>query len=343
MILWNPARFKAIGNHLGEFIAADMTYKISNRMSVARMLVRMDFRKGFPAEMGIETEWGIITQKLDYEGIPFKCHRCHSYGHVVADCTMTPRFIHIEELDEDQVEPQQVTSQEAQKKVSSEKEAEPTILAEVPSGSKGIGSTGEGLPSSIGPVLSPRSIAQETNSGKPSSYVPVSPVGGGIFGEGLPSTKGSAHISPTIALGNIAGKSSTVLPASSIVSSSLISSNVSIETSRLSSLIIPRVDSLSCPITYPPWIEPPSRIATVSSSQGKGGDSQEESIVRYSLRSREIIDTGCAMIGGLGNIAGISGRGKGRGRKSFISKAQLRASLDIAAGRQSSIEWALRA
>jgi hypothetical protein len=27
---------------------------------------------------------GTFVQTLDYEGIPFKCHRCHIYGHGVA-------------------------------------------------------------------------------------------------------------------------------------------------------------------------------------------------------------------------------------------------------------------
>ena len=35
--------------------------------------------------------------------------------------------------------------------------------------------------------------------------------------------------------------------------------------------------------------------------------------------------------------------GKGRGRKSFLSKAQDRAKVDLGMGTQSSIEWALRA
>jgi hypothetical protein len=27
-----------------------------------------------------------LFRPLDYEGIPFRCHRCHIYGHGVADC-----------------------------------------------------------------------------------------------------------------------------------------------------------------------------------------------------------------------------------------------------------------
>ena len=60
-------------------------------MSVAQILVLMDFKKGFPPGIEIVTPGGQITQLLDYEGIPFRCHRCHHYGHMVADCSLTPQ------------------------------------------------------------------------------------------------------------------------------------------------------------------------------------------------------------------------------------------------------------
>jgi hypothetical protein len=30
----------------------------------------------------------LFTQPLDYEGIPFKCHRCHKHGHRAAECSL---------------------------------------------------------------------------------------------------------------------------------------------------------------------------------------------------------------------------------------------------------------
>jgi len=260
----------------------------------------MDFQKGFPAEMGIVTEWGPVTQTLDYEGIPFKCHRCHAYGHVVANCSMVPRPIHIEEIDEEKEEAQEDTSQGSQKKDLSEQKAEQAKTAEEPAGTAGGWSTGEGLPSTKGPALIARAIAQAQTSGMSLSLCPVS----------------------------------------TIISPSMFRSNMDLEINGSSTSVIQRIDAINCPISTQTWNEPPARLAT---SQGKGGDSPEGSTVRYSLRSREIIDAGCDMGGGLGTIGGISGRGKGRGRKSELTKAQLRASLDIAAGRQTSIEWALRA
>jgi hypothetical protein len=55
-------------------------------MSVARILVRLDLRPGLLKDLTIETVSGSFIQPLDYEGIPFRCHRCHIYGHGVAEC-----------------------------------------------------------------------------------------------------------------------------------------------------------------------------------------------------------------------------------------------------------------
>ena len=79
----------------------------------------------------------------------------------------------------------------------------------------------------------------------------------------------------------------------------------------------------------------PSIVSTNISSRSEG-----RSII-YALRSREISIEGS---GGKG-LPELSSRvvGKGRGRKSFLSKAQYRAKVDVGMGTQSSTEWALRA
>ena len=79
----------------------------------------------------------------------------------------------------------------------------------------------------------------------------------------------------------------------------------------------------------------PSIVSTNNSTSSEG-----RSII-YALRSREISIEGS---GGKG-LPELSSCvvGKGRGRKSFLSKAQDRAKVDVGMGTQSSIEWALRA
>jgi hypothetical protein len=55
MQYWNPVHFSAIGNKLGEFIEADLSFEDTGLMSVARILVRLDLRLGLLKEMTIET------------------------------------------------------------------------------------------------------------------------------------------------------------------------------------------------------------------------------------------------------------------------------------------------
>jgi hypothetical protein len=80
--------FSAIGNKLGEFIEADLSFEDTGLMSVARILVKLDLVLGLLKDLTIETASGSFIQPLDYEGIPFRCHRCHIYGHGVADCKL---------------------------------------------------------------------------------------------------------------------------------------------------------------------------------------------------------------------------------------------------------------
>jgi hypothetical protein len=80
--LWTPKGFEYLGNALGRYMDVDMSFKSSTgKMSMAHILVSLNIRKGLAEE--IELSWGdkSIMKKLDYEGIPFKCRRCHKHGH----------------------------------------------------------------------------------------------------------------------------------------------------------------------------------------------------------------------------------------------------------------------
>ena len=79
----------------------------------------------------------------------------------------------------------------------------------------------------------------------------------------------------------------------------------------------------------------PSIVSTNISTSSEGIS------IRYALRSREISIKGS---GGKGfPELSLCMVGKGRGRKSFLSKAQDRAKVDVGMGTQSSIEWEIRA
>lgn len=46
----------------------------------------MDLSGALPDELILEVldeEW---VQRVDYEHIPFRCHRCHEHGHLFRDC-----------------------------------------------------------------------------------------------------------------------------------------------------------------------------------------------------------------------------------------------------------------
>ena len=90
-----------------------------------------------------------------------------------------------------------------------------------------------------------------------------------------------------------------------------------------------------CPLPMSECVFSPSIVSTKISTSSEG------SCIRYALRNREISFEGS---GGKG-LSDLSLRvaGKGRGRKSVLSKAQDREKVDLGMGTQSSIEWALRA
>jgi hypothetical protein len=88
---WSLEHFKAIGNFLGDFLEADMTFEETKQRKVARILVNLNVREGLGEE--VDLRWGSYThtQSLDYENVPFRCRRCHQYGHLVMNCHLPLR------------------------------------------------------------------------------------------------------------------------------------------------------------------------------------------------------------------------------------------------------------
>jgi hypothetical protein len=59
------------------------------QFTCARICVEVNLEKGLPDTIKLSLgEWCHI-QKLDYEQIPFKCLRCHAYGHFAKSCPKT--------------------------------------------------------------------------------------------------------------------------------------------------------------------------------------------------------------------------------------------------------------
>lgn len=55
-------------------------------MAMAHIMVLLNLREGLTEDICLATKYGMLTQILDYEGVPFRCHRCHLADHLVAQC-----------------------------------------------------------------------------------------------------------------------------------------------------------------------------------------------------------------------------------------------------------------
>lgn len=70
-------------NSLGKFVQLDLASLQSFDKICATIMIEVDVTNGLPAE--IEIKWGHETriQKVDYWKISFRCHHCHSMGHLI--------------------------------------------------------------------------------------------------------------------------------------------------------------------------------------------------------------------------------------------------------------------
>lgn len=89
--LWTEAVFKSIGNRLGTFMEADLSFMESKVRASARILTNIDTSKGLAKEITLQYRDYIYVQVLDYEHLPFRCHICHEYGHLAKRCSLIRR------------------------------------------------------------------------------------------------------------------------------------------------------------------------------------------------------------------------------------------------------------
>ena len=55
---------------------------------MGRVLVLIDFRNGFPVDLVIKRGSSEFSRPLDYLGVPFRCYRCHVFGHLMNECSL---------------------------------------------------------------------------------------------------------------------------------------------------------------------------------------------------------------------------------------------------------------
>ena len=84
---WSVDFFKLVGNTLGSHLETDLSFLDTGVCCLGRVLVLLDLRHGLAADLVIK--WGDIEfcQPLDYLGLPFRCNRCHAYGHLIPNCS----------------------------------------------------------------------------------------------------------------------------------------------------------------------------------------------------------------------------------------------------------------
>jgi len=89
--LWEESVFMAIGNRLGTYLETDRSFLETNNRSMARILVNLKPSGGLPEKIILQYKEFTFEQILDYEFLPFRCHRCHVYGHLAKDCPLGRR------------------------------------------------------------------------------------------------------------------------------------------------------------------------------------------------------------------------------------------------------------
>jgi len=83
---WKNESLMAIGNKLGRFVKISKATRRGKYISFARICVEMDLSGALPDEVILEAFDEERVQTVDYEHIPFRCHRCHEHGHLFRGC-----------------------------------------------------------------------------------------------------------------------------------------------------------------------------------------------------------------------------------------------------------------
>lgn len=85
---WSEDIFKRIGNALDTYMGYDKSFHQTGMMAYARILINMDTRGGLYEHITIQWRDSARKQIIDYEGIPYRCRRCHKVGHLYRDCPL---------------------------------------------------------------------------------------------------------------------------------------------------------------------------------------------------------------------------------------------------------------
>ena len=334
---WDLYHFRRIGDILGTFLEADLSFLETKEKKVARILVNLNIREGLAES--IILEWGPdpITQILDYENVPFRCRRCHVYGHPAVSCKLQVRshmgnrrngvrdaFDKPSEMPHEVFGPSQSSAEDLDSDLPVEELIVPVsgvvedfleqpVQSSIPVEEKAVGDpSGPGNPSL--PLLSNVNLFLNNVS-----------IHGFDWLDGLRKL-------------SLAGQSDFHMPS---VSNEVFKGLGSFVVAPCSNFdpVQPLIVNSDCDIIKPVIMEAPSPsvVSPVSAncSEESCHSPQDSLESGYFLRSCQ------KPVQGLGKNSSVVRKGKGR--KTNLSKAQSRAKEDLLGGTQISIEKALRA
>jgi len=78
----DPEILEGIRNTIGSFIKIAESTEKGRYTSYARICVYMNIANRISGVVGLEYHEEMWQQTLDYEHIPFRCRKCHEYGHL---------------------------------------------------------------------------------------------------------------------------------------------------------------------------------------------------------------------------------------------------------------------
>jgi len=79
---WSKDIFRIIRDDLDTYLDHDRSYMDTGILAMARILVYLDTRDGLVESYRFQLGTTILWQELDYDGIPFRCRRCHKVSHL---------------------------------------------------------------------------------------------------------------------------------------------------------------------------------------------------------------------------------------------------------------------
>eukprot|EP00253_Pinus_taeda_P008955 PITA_08955 len=85
---WDPEILEGIGNSIGSFVKAAEATRRGKYNSCARICVYVNLAEPLPDHVEVEYHDEVWEKPVDYEHIPFRCRKCHEYGHLVRQCPL---------------------------------------------------------------------------------------------------------------------------------------------------------------------------------------------------------------------------------------------------------------